>query len=110
MTIADWIMVIAVLVGPVIAVQLTRYLDNTREIRGRKLQVFKTLMATHGYITSWDHVVALNRIDLEFDRNNKREKPVIEAWKAYLDHLNAKEIPAEQWVFKRIDLLGRDVT
>jgi hypothetical protein len=104
MTIADWIMVVAVLVGPVIAVQLTRYLDKKREIRERKLQVFKTLMSTRGYTTSWEHVVALNRIDIEFDKQNTKEKEVIEAWKAYLDHLNAKEIPIEHWAVKRIEL------
>lgn len=31
MTIADWLMIAAVLLGPIIAVQLTRYLDNKKE-------------------------------------------------------------------------------
>jgi len=105
MTIADWLMISAVLLGPIIAVQLTRYLDNKKEERERKLQVFKTLMATRAYTISWDHVVALNRIDLEFEKNNKNEKAVIEAWKAYLDLLGDKNIPPEQWGVKRIDLL-----
>ena len=65
MTIADWLMISAVLSGPIIAVQLTRFLDAAKEERERKLQVFKTLMATRAYTVSWDHVVALNRIDLE---------------------------------------------
>jgi hypothetical protein len=30
---------------------------------------------------------ALNRIDLEFDKKEKNEKAVIEAWKEYLDLL-----------------------
>ncbi|MDH5773415.1 MAG: hypothetical protein OEZ57_00695, partial [Nitrospirota bacterium] len=105
MTIADGFMILAVLIGPIVAVQLTRYLDNRKEVRERKLQVFKTLMATRGYTVSWDHVVALNRIDLEFDRENKKEKAVIEAWKEYLDLLGNKDITGEQWGVKRIDLL-----
>ena len=105
MTIADWLMISAVLLGPIIAVRLTRYLDSKKEERERKLQVFKTLMATRAYTISWDHVVALNRIDLEFDKNKKKEKAVIEAWKAYLDLLGDKNIPLEQWGVKRIDLL-----
>jgi hypothetical protein len=105
MTIADGLMILAVLIGPIVAVQLTRYLDNKKEVRERKLQVFKTLMATRAYTISWDHVVALNRIDLEFDKNSKKEKAVIEAWKEYLDLLGNKEISAEQWAIKRIDLL-----
>lgn len=52
MTIADWIMILAVLLGPIIAVQLTRYLDNKKENRERKLQVFKTLIATRSYIVA----------------------------------------------------------
>jgi hypothetical protein len=105
MTISDGLMILAVLIGPIVAVQLTRYLDNNKEVRERKLQVFKTLMATRAYTISWDHVVALNRIDLEFDKNNKKEKAVIEAWKEYLDLLGNKEISAEQWAIKRLDLL-----
>jgi hypothetical protein len=105
MTIADWLMISAVLLGPIIAVQLTRYLDNKKEERERKLQVFKTLMATRAYTISWDHVVALNRIDLEFDKDNKKEKAVIEAWKAYLDLLGDKSMTPEQWGIKRVDLL-----
>lgn len=104
MTISDAVMILAVLAGPVIAVQLTRYLDNKKEIRERKLQVFKTLMATRSYNVSWDHVMALNRIDLEFDAKNKKEKAVIESWKAYLDHLGDKAFPSDQWGVKRIDL------
>ncbi len=67
-------MILVVLAGPVIAVQLTSYLDSLKEIRERKLSVFKTLMAIRAYNVSWEHVEALNRIDLEFDHNNKKKK------------------------------------
>ena len=79
MTIADWLMISAVFLGPIVAVRLTRYLDNQREIRDRKINVFKTLMATRAYTVSWAHVEALNRIDLEFDKDHKKEREVIEA-------------------------------
>lgn len=105
MTISDWLMIFAVLAGPVIAVQLTRHLDNKREVRKRKLQIFKTLMATRAYTVSWTHVEALNRIDLEFDDKTREEKEVIEAWKAYLDLLGDGNIPPEQWATRRVDLL-----
>ena len=105
MTIADWLMIIAVFLGPIVAVRLTRYLDDKKEIRTRKLEIFKTLMATRAYTSSWAHVEALNRIDLEFDKNHKKEKQVIEAWKEYLDLLGNTNIPIEQWGVRRIDLL-----
>lgn len=79
-TIADWLIVLATLLSPLIAVQATRYLDERNEVRGRKLSIFKTLMATRGYTVSWVHVEALNRIDLEFVRGRKKEKAVVEAW------------------------------
>ncbi|MGK2952471.1 MAG: DUF6680 family protein [Thiobacillus sp.] len=105
MTISDWLMIAAVFMGPIVAVRLTRYLDDLKEIRERKAQVFKTLMATRAYTASWAHVEALNRIDLEFDKGHKKEKEVIEAWKEYLDLLNNTAIPIEQWGVRRIDLL-----
>ncbi|WP_416208208.1 DUF6680 family protein [Halomonas sp.] len=55
-------MITAVFLGPVVAVRLTRYLDNQKEIRERKVNIFKTLMATRAYTVSWAHVEALNRI------------------------------------------------
>lgn len=105
MTIADWLMILAVLTGPVIAVRLTRYLDNRKEVRERKLNIFKTLMATRAYAVSWDHVMTLNKIDLEFDKSNKKERDVIEAWKEYLDLLGNKDLSGEAWNVKRVDLL-----
>jgi len=105
MTITDWLMIAAVFMGPIVAVRLTRHLDNKKEIRERKVNVFKTLMATRAYNVSWSHVEALNRIDLEFDAKNKKEKAVIEAWKEYLDLLNNTAMPIDQWVVKRVDLL-----
>ncbi len=105
MTIADWLMIIVVLIGPIIAVRLTRHLDNQKEIKERKLSIFKTLMATRAYTVSWSHVEALNRIDLEFNSQEKKEKAVIRAWKEYLDLLNNTNMSTEQWTLKRIDLL-----
>lgn len=105
MTISDGLMIFAVLSGPIIAVQITRFLDNRKEMRERKLSIFKTLMATRAYNLSWNHVEALNRIDLEFDATNKKEKAVILAWKEYLDLLNESNMPFDQWGIKRVDLL-----
>lgn len=105
MTITDWIMIAAVFLGPIVAVRLTRYLDDRKEVRARKLIIFKTLMATRAYNVSWKHVEALNRIDLEFSKNHKKEKEVIEAWKEYLDLLSNTQIPPDQWAIRRVDLL-----
>jgi hypothetical protein len=104
-TIADSLMILAVLSGPIIAVRLTRFVDERREIRERKLQIFKALMATRAYTVSWAHVESLNRIDLEFDKRKKDERAVLDAWKEYHDLLNNDKMPMDQWGVKRVDLL-----
>lgn len=105
MTIADALIIIATLSGPIIAVQVTRYLDDRKETRGRKLQVFKTLMSTRAYTLTAAHVEALNRIDLEFSADKGSEKKVIEVWKQYLDLLGNKSMSIELWAEKRAELL-----
>jgi hypothetical protein len=98
-------MISAVLIGPIVAVRVTRFLDDRKEVRERKLWVFKTLMGTRAYTVSANHVEALNRIDLEFTPKKKHEKKVLEAWKEYLDLLGNKTISPDQWNVKRVDLL-----
>ena len=105
MTISDWIMILAVFLGPITAVQLTRFLDARTAAKQRKLDIFKTLMSTRQYTTNWDHVMTLNRIDLEFSSKKAKGKSVVEAWKAYLDLLNDNSMVPEQWGTKRLDLL-----
>ena len=105
MTLAEGILAGATLLGPLVAVQITRYLDEEKEKRGRKLWVFKTLMATRAYTVSPVHVEALNRIDLEFDVEHPKEKAVVAAWRQYLDLLGTKGMSEEQWALRRSDLL-----
>jgi hypothetical protein len=105
MTLTDILMVLATAISPLIAVQVTRYLDDRNEERGRKLQVFKTLMATRAYTLSTAHVEALNRIDLEFSSKRPLEKAVLDQWLQYLDHLGNQALTGQAWADKRVDLL-----
>lgn len=105
MTLPDILMIAATALSPLIAVQVTRHLDDRNEERGRKLQVFKTLMATRAYNLSPSHVEALSRIDLEFSASRRSEKAVLDVWQQYLDHLGSKSLAGEAWNDKRVDLL-----
>lgn len=105
MSLTDILMIAATALSPLIAVQVTRFLDDRNEDRGRKLKVFKTLMATRAYSLSPGHVEALNSIDLEFAGSSKGEKEVREAWQAYLDHLGSKVLEGQAWGDKKVDLL-----
>jgi len=105
MSLTDILMVLATAISPLIAVQVTRYLDDKNEERGRKLQIFKSLMATRAYTLSPTHVEALNRIDLEFSSKRKLEKAVLDVWQQYLDHLGNKAMQIDAWAERRVDLL-----
>ena len=99
---------IAIILGPIIAVQLQKYLDRKREIENGKINIFKMLMATRGSVLSVHHVDALNRIDLEFSRDKKYKK-VINAWKEYFDNLNLQcetEDQYSRWGDKNEELLA----
>jgi hypothetical protein len=71
--------------------------------KDRKLNIFKTLMATRGARLSFEHVRALNMIDTEFYGEIK----IIDAWKCYLDCLNENpsgENEFNSWSSKKDDL------
>ncbi|MFN6059341.1 MAG: DUF6680 family protein, partial [Burkholderiales bacterium] len=42
MSITEFLMIFSTAIGPVMAVQITRWLDDRNEERGRKLRIFKT--------------------------------------------------------------------
>lgn len=100
----DVITIGAVLLGPIIAVQLSQFLDRLRQKRAGKEWVFKTLMRTRAATLSPSHVEALNMIDLEFYGNSKKDKKVVAAWKLYLDNLGDVSTPEDIKHAKRNDL------
>lgn len=102
------ISICAIILGPILAVQIEKYLERRREKKNRRLSVFKTLMATRGSVLSWAHVEALNRIDLEFSGEKKFDE-VTKAWKEYFDNLSQKAQTPEEvavWTKKNEDLLA----
>ena len=86
--------IFAVFLGPLIAVYATRYMDNRRADKARKVEIFRTLMRTRGIPTRlhWDHVGALNLVEVEFIKY----PAVIQAWKCYLSILRKELPPLEQ--------------
>lgn len=82
----------AVVVGPVIAVLITRYLDKLRADKARKLDIFRTLMRTRRLPLDSDHVGSLNLVEVEFIDH----PDVVRAWKAYLTNLREELPPIEQ--------------
>jgi len=103
MTTSDWINVLSIIIAPLVAVQITVFLQNRREKYRRKVELFKTLMATRPSGLDRQHVQALNLIDIEFYGRDEKSKAVMNAWKAYLDHLNS--VQNDAWGARREDLL-----
>jgi hypothetical protein len=83
MTFSEILMVLAVLLAPVVAIQVSVYLERRRERLGRRRDIFRTLMATRASRLAPTHVEALNMIDLEFYGKDQQLRAVREAWKAY---------------------------
>lgn len=74
--------IIAIFLGPIIAVQVQKYIESITEKKKRQLDIFRTLMATRAKSLSNEHVQALNLIDLEFSEDDS----IINIWKEMLDN------------------------
>lgn len=71
--------ILAILLAPIIALQISSWLNKKCELEKRKLDVFRSLMATRAAGLSPIHVEALNKIDIEFSQDDKKTKAVFEA-------------------------------
>ena len=83
-----WLTILAIILGPIFAVQAQTYIDHRRQERQRKFRLFRELMATRGTRLSPRHVEALNLVELEYSASNPKQRPVFEAWRSYFDLLN----------------------
>jgi hypothetical protein len=96
--ISEWIMVVAVLVGPIIAVLITRFNDNRREIKTRQLSILRSLLKTRQVRLDAEHVGALNLIELEFYGVDS----IVHAYSSYISHLSSIPVEAAQDNFYRV--------
>lgn len=92
MTLSDFLMILAVLCSPLIAVQVTQHLNSQSKKKRRKIDIFRTLMANRATPNSPHAVSAFNQIDLEFNKNDPNDKGVISAWRLYYDHISSPEM------------------
>src|SRR5437016_977421 len=79
---SEWIMVAAVIVGPILAVLTQLFWQRWRLKQDQRLWVFGTLMSLRAAALSPDYVRALNYIDVVFYKNEK----VRERWKTLLQY------------------------
>lgn len=98
--------IIAIVLAPILTLQIQKVIEDYKEIKNRKFFIFKTLMATRANTVSDEHVRALNMIDIEFYQQNK----IRDSWDIYRDHLNSKpaldDYSQKRWEETRFDYLA----
>jgi hypothetical protein len=87
----DWITLLALLCGPILALLAQRALDWLREKDKRRKALYFKLMSTRATWLANEHVEALNSIDIVFTRDEKIRR----LWKTCLDHLATPEAGSE---------------
>ena len=90
MNTASWLTIAAILLGPIIAVLITRWVDNRRENNARRFDVFRMLMRNRTTPLSPEHVSAFNLVEIEF----ANDKGVMYAWRKLFEIL--VEVPAQR--------------
>jgi len=80
--------IIAIIAGPILAVQAQKWIERVRQGRDEKRRLFLALMATRGRPLVAEHVQALNMIDVIFSGKGAQDLSVVEAWREYRAHLN----------------------
>lgn len=86
MSTASILTVLAIFLGPIAAVIITRIIDNKRSADHRKMDIFRTLMRTRRQPTSIQHVEALNLIEIEFSGCNR----VIDSFSKLFEHFDTQ--------------------
>lgn len=95
------IMTVAVILGPILAVQAQKILEGFQDKNKRRHALFRTLMSTRAERLNRNHVEALNMIDIEFygrllpflrtRYQTRKEQAVTHSWKCYNNHLTQRD-------------------
>jgi hypothetical protein len=103
---ADWLMLIAVVFGPVLAVITQILHQRWNEKRQQKFWVFSTLMSLRASALAPDYVRALNYIDVVFFENEK----IRTKWRDLLAALDRKAQDGDEATINEIGEARRDTT
>lgn len=101
--------IVAIVVGPILAVIVTRFQGKHETRLQRKLDVFRSLMKTRKFTLDHEHVGALNLIEMEF----YGKKSVIDSYRKYIEFrhepLPSNENDDQERHFKRGENLLYDL-
>ncbi|NTD93849.1 hypothetical protein G6M23_21190 [Agrobacterium tumefaciens] len=96
-----WSVVLATFLGPILAVFVTRWVDDRRLKQSRKLETFRVLIRTRRTQLSYDFVAALNMVEIDFFNAPK----VLTTHAELMRHLGAKT--DDSWLDRTQRLVAR---
>ena len=77
----EWLTLAGVLVGPIVAVLLTLWIEGRRRDHDQRVQVLKALLTTRHLPGDPAYSVAINMIPVEFNKSTS----VMAAWHSYME-------------------------
>jgi hypothetical protein len=103
--ISDVIIAFSTLIAPLAALQIQTYIEKMKIKKAKKMDVFKILMATRATPFNFEHVKALNMINIEF----YGDLEVINAWKEFLDIRSRQDLsnPGKEYEDSIVNLLQK---
>lgn len=90
-TLLEFINFLGLMLSPVIAIQVQKWLQDRQNKIERKRTIFRTLLTSRGNQNSEKCLEALHLIDIEFKDSKSAE--VIEKWQTYSDYLINNALP-----------------
>jgi hypothetical protein len=85
----EWLTLVGIFIGPVVAVLITLFTQTSSQARERKLTVIRHLLATRRLPGDAGWNAAINLIPVEFNKS----ETVMNAWSAYMDSVRYKPAP-----------------
>ena len=82
----EWITLVGILIGPIVAVLITLWVDGRRRTREQQTQVMRMLLNSRHLPSDPTYTVAINSIPVEFNSS----KRVMAAWHTYIDSVRYK--------------------
>jgi len=80
----EWLTLFAIIIGPLLGIWVTRWIDSAKERKDRRWELFVTLRRTKGLELSPDHVAAINMVPVLFPEDAE----AMGEWETLMDALN----------------------
>jgi hypothetical protein len=81
MTPYEWLTLGGIVLGPIVAVALTLWIEGRRRKRDQQIQLMRMLLTTRHLPSDAAYTIAINTIPIEFNRSSK----VMAAWQIYIE-------------------------